>query len=99
MSNLRYGLLDDTSSTPKKASKLTLASLIVVFSAILFIGTEVFTVAAAAIWAAVGMLHLGLGAMLVLSALVGVPAVFVVIKAARMAWAAEVEHGLDNSVR
>ncbi len=87
---------DANTSKPVKAFGVSIASLIVVLGAILFIGTEVFAVAAAAVWASVGMLHLGHVAMLVLAAIVAVPAVIAVVKIARLAWLAETGHSVQD---
>lgn len=80
-------------SSPNPSRRLSYGSLSCIFGAVLFIATGLFATAAAAVWVLGSFLHLHLAAMIVLSAIVAVPAIVVLVKTARMAWWTETRLG------
>ncbi|WP_295814242.1 hypothetical protein [uncultured Nitratireductor sp.] len=76
-------------NTPRH--KLTLAQVIGFVSVTIFVSTEVAAASAAGIWGLSGLLHLQTAGEIVLSVIIGVPALFAMVRCAQLAFAAETD--------
>ncbi|MEC9243393.1 hypothetical protein T8J41_18120 [Nitratireductor rhodophyticola] len=71
--------------------RLTLAQAVGFVSVTLFISTEVAAASAAGIWGLSGLLHLQPLGEIILSAIVGIPALFAMVRCGQLAFAAETD--------
>ncbi|MAS13456.1 MAG: hypothetical protein CMH69_09145 [Nitratireductor sp.] len=71
--------------------KLTLAQTVGFVSVTLFISTEVAAASAASIWGLSGLLHLQAVGEIILSAIIGVPALYAMVRCGQLAFAAETD--------
>ncbi|WP_292894337.1 MULTISPECIES: hypothetical protein [unclassified Nitratireductor] len=71
--------------------RLTLAQILGFVSVTLFISTEVATASAAGIWGLSGLLHLQTVGEIILSVIIGIPALFAMVRCGQLAFAAETD--------
>ncbi|WP_367715197.1 hypothetical protein AB2N04_14915 [Nitratireductor sp. GISD-1A_MAKvit] len=70
---------------------LNLAQIVGVVSVTLFTTTEIAAASAAGVWGLSGLLHLGTTGEIVLSGIIGLPAIYGVCRCAQLAFEAETD--------